>query len=302
VTLILTVNGPEAISLLADRRLSYEGREPKDDARKVMFLETVDGVAILGYAGLGATAMGTEPADWMSAVLRGRNLPLEQCLGVLAEAMKQQFPRHLMRMPGTPVHNIFVPAFLDNEVRLYTIDLVFAPDRKRYFFRYTRHLVEGSAPVRTPRIGLAGSGVHHLVRDKRWMRSLLRLVRAHDRGQLPPLVVADHLASLNNEVHRQIPSVGPRCIVAWRYRSQGVVQNGGGDHQLYTGATREDASPALPLIGTGIDIRALGEFLVHLMSERFAARRAGNPPPDLDEDELNAGLARVPDKPNENLQ
>jgi len=48
VTLILTVNGPEAIWLLADRRLSYEGREPKDDARKVMFLETVGGVAILG--------------------------------------------------------------------------------------------------------------------------------------------------------------------------------------------------------------------------------------------------------------
>ena len=70
MTLVLTVNGPETIWLLADRRLSYEGRSPKDDARKVMFLETTDGVAILGYAGLGATARGTEPADWMSAVLR----------------------------------------------------------------------------------------------------------------------------------------------------------------------------------------------------------------------------------------
>lgn len=52
----------------------------KDDARKVMIPETTDAVAILGYAGLGATALGTEPADWMSNVLRGQNLPLEQSL------------------------------------------------------------------------------------------------------------------------------------------------------------------------------------------------------------------------------
>jgi len=76
VTLVATVNGPETIWLLADRRLTFKSRPPKDDARKVMFLETTDAVAILGYAGLGATALGAEPADWMSAVLRGRNLPL----------------------------------------------------------------------------------------------------------------------------------------------------------------------------------------------------------------------------------
>jgi hypothetical protein len=49
-----------------------------------MFLETADGVAILGYAGLGATALATEPAHWMRAVLRGRVLPLERSLEVLA--------------------------------------------------------------------------------------------------------------------------------------------------------------------------------------------------------------------------
>lgn len=73
MTLIMAVTGPESIWLLADRRLSYADHSPKDDARKVMFLESTDGAAILGYAGLGATARGTEPADWMSAVLRGRN-------------------------------------------------------------------------------------------------------------------------------------------------------------------------------------------------------------------------------------
>jgi len=143
VTLILAINGLESSWMLADRRRSFKGRPPKDDAQKLMFLETTDGVAILGYAGLGATALGTEPADWMSGVLRGRNLPLEQSLGVLAEAMKKQFPRHMVMMPGNaaPAHNLMVTAFLRNEPRLYTIDLAFAPDRKNYQFRYTRHVV-----------------------------------------------------------------------------------------------------------------------------------------------------------------
>lgn len=63
MTLIVTVNGRESIWMLADRRLSYRWRPPKEDGRKMLFLETTDGVAILGYAGLGATARGTEPAD-----------------------------------------------------------------------------------------------------------------------------------------------------------------------------------------------------------------------------------------------
>ena len=47
MTLVVTVNGPETIWLLADRRLTSRGRVLRDDARKVMFLETPDGVAIL---------------------------------------------------------------------------------------------------------------------------------------------------------------------------------------------------------------------------------------------------------------
>jgi hypothetical protein len=88
----MTINGPETIWALTDRRLSYRILPPNDDGRKVMFLEATDGVAILGYCGLGATLRGTEPADWMSAVLRGRNLPLEQSLGVLAAAIETAPP------------------------------------------------------------------------------------------------------------------------------------------------------------------------------------------------------------------
>src|SRR6185436_13929085 len=96
MTLVVTVNGPESIWLVADRRLTFfDGRPPKEDACKVMFLETTDAKAILSYAGLGVTGLGTEPSAWTSAVLHGRNLPLEQSLGLLAEAMRKEVPRHI---------------------------------------------------------------------------------------------------------------------------------------------------------------------------------------------------------------
>jgi hypothetical protein len=78
VTLILTVNGRETIWLFADRRLSYERQKPKDDARKILCLDTDDGVAILGYAGLGATtpieADQAMVASFLDKALRSRNV------------------------------------------------------------------------------------------------------------------------------------------------------------------------------------------------------------------------------------
>jgi hypothetical protein len=93
MTLVVAVTTPESIWLLADRRLTKNGKVEKDDARKLMLLQTSDAHAILGYMGVGATALGTEPVDWMSNVLRGRrNLTLEQSLGVLADAAKRELP------------------------------------------------------------------------------------------------------------------------------------------------------------------------------------------------------------------
>lgn len=267
-----------------------------------MFLETTDGIAILGYAGLGATQAGTEPADWMSAVLRGRKLPLEQCLGVIAEAMKRQFPRHMLQMPrpGGPAHNVIVPAFLGEEARIYTIDMAYTPDRKKYRFRYTRHVVNkpSEKAPRTPRLGIGGSGALYLMKDKRRMRNLLRVARANDRGQLSERGVADHLAELNNEVHLGMvdQSVGPRCIVAWRHRKTGAHKGGGG-HQFYTGVDRDRNSTSLPTIANGMDVHSL----VGVLMPRFMKWKPGEPPPDMDTDEINAELARLPDKPDEDL-
>jgi hypothetical protein len=302
MTLVVTVTGRESIWLLADRRLSYEARSPKEDGRKVMFLETTDGVAILGYAGLGATALGTEPADWMSAVLRGRNLPLEQSLGVLAEAIKKQLPQHLVQMSRdySAAHTVVATAFVGNEPRLYTIDLAFTPDRKSYHFGYRRHLANKptSATARPPRLAIGGSGSLYLYRrDQKWQRRLLRLVGASERGRVSPYAVADHLASLNNEVHSHDKSVGPRCIVAWRHRKEGI-HGGGGAHQFYTGTTRDTSSLGLPTISHGMDLQALVSVFMPHMSTMVP----GEPPKDLDVDELNKELGRLPDKPDENLR
>lgn len=282
MTLNVAVVGPKTIWLLCDRRLSYcGGRPPKDDARKVMILETIDkGTAICAYSGLGATARGTEPSDWMSAVLRGRNFPLEQSLGVLAQTVRREFPRHMLQMPGegTPAHNIVVPAFLDGEPKLYHIGLACARDRKTHAFGYWSH------EVRITTVGLSGSGGAHLQRKSiEWKDALVRAVEAHDSGQLSPDAVADHLAKLNYGVSRHDKTVGPRCVVVWRGKT------GGGGSAAYTRRTRDRRGPSLPLIAGGTDLAAIFAKLGTMKWSRL-----GN-------DEVPS-LADIPTTPDEKLR
>jgi hypothetical protein len=87
-------------------------RPPVDDAIKIMGLTTNDGNGILAYAGLGATPKGTQPSEWMSAVLRGRGgLTFDQTLGVLADAATRELPKYLIDVPGGG-HFIVAPAFV----------------------------------------------------------------------------------------------------------------------------------------------------------------------------------------------
>lgn len=300
MTLVVSVNGPESIWLLADRRLSYADRPPKDDGLKIMHLSTTDGVAILGYAGLGATALGTEPGEWMSAVLRGRNLPLQQSLEALTGAIQRQLPKHLAKLPGKNIaaHHVIVPAFVDGEARCYSIDLVLAPDRKRGKYRIVRYTAE-EQPSIPPRLLFGGSGALHLMKDETWKRSLLRLVNAYDRKKISARAVADHFAKLNNNVHLALEktdkSVGPSCVVAWRDRT------GGGAHQFYMGEGRTGDSGSLPNIATGTDMKAIAGLL---MSPTLEAMKTGKPaasPFLVNQDEIDAGMANISHKPDENL-
>jgi hypothetical protein len=304
VTLILTVNGPETHWMLADRRLSYRGRPPKDDARKMMVLQAEDGHALLGYAGLGATAGGTEPADWMSAVLRGRKGPLEILLAILFKAMIPQFPKHMRFMLGIPAHRILIAAFLNKEARLYRLDLEFNPDRSPRLLTLARETEINF--TRVPRVEATGSGAAYLGKTKnKWMRGLLRMVKAHDRGQVSPLAVADYLANLNYEVHQNDKNgwVGPRCIVAWQRKE------GGGSNQSYTGTVRDRMSFAefrdrndplmIPTIMAGAD--AVAAAMKPFFLANVQAVVTGQPAKDY-QDEINKAFARIPRTPDEKLR
>jgi hypothetical protein len=66
VTHVFSIQSRDSLWVVADRRLSYEGRPPKDGAVKVVSLQTDDGIGLLAYAGLGATPRGTQPSEWMT--------------------------------------------------------------------------------------------------------------------------------------------------------------------------------------------------------------------------------------------
>ena len=305
MTLIVTVQTSETIWMLSDRRLSAKGRRHKEDARKMMILETSDGVAMLGYAGLGATAAGTEPADWMSAVLRGIKAPLEHCLSILATALEKQFPRHLRTLPTSvpAAHQVLIPAFVGDSVRLYTIALQLAPDRRSYRFEKFRQSSAGpnGAPSgRAPRVALAGSGALVLHRKRAWIRDLLRLVKACDEKKISHNAVADHLAGINYLVHKGLAdgSVGPRCMVVWKCRANGVHKAGGG-MRFYSGTTKDLNGPMLPTISSGTDWRALVEALMPHVQKMFDNRGTGVP---NDVKAMNADLARIPTRPDDLLR
>ena len=193
---------------------------------------------------------------------------------------------------------MIVPAFLGKEPRLYSIDLVFAADRKSYKFRYTRHVNPSGS---THQLGIGGSGALNLMRDNKWMRPLLRLVSSNERGNTSTNAVADYLATLNNDVASVDKLVGPRCIVAWRFR-KGGFHNGGGGQAYYTGLKRDTSSPALPTIGNGMDVRAIVEAMMPRMTRDMEAMLAGKPAQEWDRDEINAELARLPHGPDEELR
>lgn len=303
MTLVVTVNGPETIWMLADRRLTRGNAVARDDARKIACLETKDGVGLLGYAGLGATASGTEPSEWICAVLRSRNLLFERSLDVIAKAMKEQFPPHLIGLSQRAgnSHAMLVSAFVGSEARLYGIGMNVPAESGSHEFVYTRWVRQPrNAP---PRLAAAGSGASYLIGNRKWMRNLLRLVKAHDSGKLADEVVAEHLAALNFETHRSISNgtVGPASIVACRHR-KGGVRNGGGKHWCFTGIQRDANTSMLPTIAGGTDLRALIGAIMPEFTKSMLGWHKGEPPKELDKDEINAALARLPDKPDESLR
>jgi hypothetical protein len=152
-------------------------------------------------------------------------------------------------------------------------------------------------------MSIAGSGAAYLRRDTRWIRELLKMVRACDKKSITPHVVADYLAGINNKASLGTVdnSVGPRSIVAWRHR-KGSRHGGGGGHQLYHGIEREDDSGPLPNLVNGLDIEAMFVAMAPIMMNQMCALMEGGMDPGTHHEAMNAVLSELPHNSDEMLK
>jgi len=295
MSLILSVNGPGSIWMLADRRLTKGTKVGRDDAVKIMELGTTDGEAFLGYAGLGETAKGEEPSTWMARVFRGIKGDLKSMMQVLEGALKRQMTRHIL---GFPYHAVLVTALVNDLPMLYEVSVSSSGATA------IKRVLRADGPP--PPFGLAGSGGDYLLnrRDHTWMRPLQRLIDAYDRGKIRATAMADHMAKLNYEVHENEKTVGPRCIVVWSNREKGKVHRSGGGIEYYTGTTREEDKPGIPNISRGTDFQAVSSVLMeHFLESVKPFFEEGKDEPDpMDDDAINADLAKLPEDPDETLE
>lgn len=308
MTFVLAVTSDESVWIVADRRLTYANGSYRDDAVKTMALDCVDASVILTYAGLGKTASGTEISDWMSAVFRGRNMPLENLLAVLTEALKREVPPHLLRMSqgGPAMHSILVAGFDRGDPCVYSIDVQFTLAVPNGMYRYNRWVTsEHDVRKRPPMFAMAGSGALALYGRTNWQRRIKQLMQAHHRGKIPALTVANSLAHLNQDVHDSVrdKSVSDKCIVKWIYRGRGRFEGVGGAHQFYSGTERDLATPTVPTVANGIDVHALVKVLGKHWSNAYSKFDVGlTEAPTMDNESLSADVARIPDTPDETLR
>jgi hypothetical protein len=304
MTLVATIHTSHTIWMVTDRRLYYGPNNFRDDACKIMALETTDEVSLLGYAGLGATARGTQPSDWMSNVLRGQPGKIEELLDALGQAMERQLPPHLVKFPkGLPAaHIVLAPAYVEGKLNVYSIGVeVDRANNKttRNLARYVRIIKPG---VALPHGScMAGSGASVLSKNIDKLTTIKKIAILHDRGKVSDLAVADELAKLNLFVHQNTKdnTVGPSCIVAWRYNKKGVHQ-GGGSHQFYTGNQRDAKSPSIPTIGNGMDLPAIFDLFTPDIQRWVDAE--GKMPFTPDYQRIDTELQKLPTDPDERLR
>lgn len=294
---------------MADRRLTVANEVRRDDATKICCLDTRDGKAIIGYAGLGATARGMEPSEWVSNSLRGLHVTIEQALEVLVNAAGKALPAHLTRIPEHFQHVMLVPAFTKS-AHLYSIE--YQQTGKEISIGLNRLIKTSSGTSFTPRASAVGSGSRLLSKNPKWHHKVCGLVRAFNNNKISGNVVAEELNAICQSVHAALSaqgdnSVGNRSIVVWR-----DLPSGGGNHVSYTGDVKDQTSPSVPMIVNGFDMKAFCEAAMPGLKEIAANLRVpgqlGYRPPTDDplqkkHENLLASLPNVlPQLPDETLR
>lgn len=273
-----------------------------------MFLTTPDATAILGYAGLGATASGVQPSDWMSEVLRDRKLLLAESLGILAKAANDQLPKHLTQFPKQftrPIHNIVVVALKADGPQLYTIDILLEADRRSFASRYTRYEAKPKPYISlTPRIYSAGSGSEYVVTHRTRLRCLLNIIKAHDQMKVSAKTVSDVFARINYDAFLDDKNgfISPNCVVTWRY-SKKSAHGGGGGQLNYTDFNRDNSnSVILPGIANGMDVRQAVKISLPFIRDNLIGSYTNKEAFMQIIDGLNSNLPELPDSPDRELR
>ncbi len=196
MTLVLASVTRALVLLAVDRRITFDSRAPIDDATKLMRLETTDGKALLGYCGLGRTAMGTEPSAWMSRCLNGLKGPLESLLYKLGTDMASELVPHLRALPP-PLrgpHKILIPCWHAARPRLYALGARHNPQAQRFEVKCVR-VVDRRSLARdepeAPQLVAVGSGSAAMSRSREWTSQLRRAIRNFRRGRIGEMQTAN---------------------------------------------------------------------------------------------------------------
>ncbi len=307
VTLVISIQTNRSLWLMADRRLTVANKVLRDDATKICCLDTLDGKAIIGYAGLGATARGMEPSEWVSNSLRGLRVTIEQALEVLANAAGKALPAHLVGVSEQFQHVMLVPAFTKS-AHLYSIE--YQQKGKEISTGFRRLVKTSRGTSFPPRASAVGSGSELLSRNPNWHHKVCGLVRAFNNKKISGNVVAEELNAMCQSVHLELTgqgdnSVGNRSIIVWR-----DLQTGGGNHISYTGNIQDQHSAPIPTIVNGMDISTLAnQMLPHFLKialQMEAHRKEGHGEMDQQHpameaftqkaDEIAKGLPFEPDE------
>ena len=195
MTFALGLTSGRSVFMVADHRISWSTRFD-DRGVKVATVRAVDGLALLGYAGLGETANGTQPSAWMRNLLNGRKLTVEGCIAEVAIGIEHQFRQHMLDLGD---HLVVVSAVVDDQPRMYGIHLRdkgvgYAP------LRQAQLAESGISQDAAPRAIYTGSGGAWFGRRKNkavWLREVYSRARDHDAGWVSGAAVAAVLACLD---------------------------------------------------------------------------------------------------------
>lgn len=318
MTLIIAAAGARSVWMLADRRLTFSNGTIRDDARKILSLDTLDGKALVGYAGLGLTAGGTEPSDWMSRTLNGVNAPLKGALLRIAEAAAEHMPRHIRGLNGAGRHEFLISAMHTADARLYRISLKI--DSTQSLSAKPILTVHESSTVRPlngrtlrPRIEFIGSGADTLrsTQLEGWKHRLKMFILAYEANRINGHAVAEYLADLSFQVSSitSDKSVSPDCIVCWKSNSESLSEAFAGGRRLRHLGAFTPFESLVPWIANGMDMAAILPIVCGPSFDFFRMTSEGRktdpnyvePEYFEDGDAMNRQLAQLPERPDPSL-